>query len=111
MNIRLLLSAAACAALFTGNVYAADETDREEQVVGFGSGTGMGAGAGVGSASSVANISNSQNFGSGSGSQTFGGGFEVQQSNGYGPLSTDSSASTGTGPVINHSSGDSFRAQ
>lgn len=100
MNIRLAVSTAACAALFAGAAVAADEVKREQRVVGFGSGTGMGAGASVGSASSVADGFSSQSWSSGSGSQSFGGGFVRQQTAGSGPLSSNPSAPTGSGPVL-----------
>ena len=104
MNIRLVISTAACAVLFSGAAVAADgaerEQQREQQVVGFGSGTGMGAGAGAGSASSVADGFSSQSWSSGSGNQSFGGGFDQRQTAGSGPLSSNPAASTGSGPVL-----------
>lgn len=100
MNIRLVISTAACAVLFAGAAVAADEAKREQQVIGFGSGTGMGAGAGAGSASSVADGFSSQSWSSGSGSQSFGGGFDPQQTIGSGPLSSNPSVPTGSSPTL-----------
>ncbi|MDA8260431.1 MAG: hypothetical protein M0Z99_33160 [Betaproteobacteria bacterium] len=100
MNIRLVISTAACAALFAGAAVAADGAERGQQVVGFGSGTGMGAGAGAGSASSAADGFSSQSWTSGSGSQSFGGGFDPQQTIGSGPLSSNPAAPTGSGPTL-----------
>ena len=100
MNIRLVISTAACAVLFAGAAMAADETKREQQVIGFGSGTGMGAGGSAGSASSAADGFSSQSWSSGSGGQSFGGGFDSQQTAGSGPLSSNPAASTGSGSVL-----------
>ncbi|MDP2817517.1 MAG: hypothetical protein Q8O29_04425 [Polaromonas sp.] len=71
-------------------------------VIGFGSGTGMGPAGGTGSASSLSGGFSSQMSGSGSGGQTFGGGFNQQQTIGSGPLSRPSmtgTASTGSGAM------------
>jgi len=96
MNIKHIVSTAACAMLFAGAAVAAGPSEREP-VVGFGSGTGMGAGGSAGSASSVADGFSSQTSNSGSGGQSFGGGFTQQQSMGSGPLS---SSTTGSGPTL-----------
>ena len=96
MNIKHIVSTAACAMLFAGAAVAADPSERGP-VVGFGSGTGMGAGGSAGSASSVADGFSSQTSNSGSGSQSFGGGFTYQPGMGSGPLS---SSPTGSGPVV-----------
>ena len=100
MNFRLVISTAACAVLFVGSAVAADDAERKQQVVGFGSGTGMGAGAAAGSASSMADGFSSQSWSSGSGTQSFGGGFDQQQTAGSGPLSSDPAAPTGADPVL-----------
>lgn len=99
MNVKLVVSAAVCAVFFTGAAVAADQTDRE-QVVGFGSGTGMGAGSGAGSVSSVVDGFAAQVRGSGTGSQTFGGGFDRQQTGGSGPLASNPGTATGSGPTL-----------
>jgi len=101
MNVRLVMLTAACAALFAGAAVASDEAKRDErpEVIGLGSGTGMGSGAGTGSASSMADGFSSQSWSSGSGSQSFGGGFD-QQTAGSGPLSSNPSAATGSGPTL-----------
>jgi len=96
MNIKHIVSTAACAMLFAGAAVAADPSEREP-VVGFGSGTGMGAGGSAGSASSVADGFSSQTRNSSSGGQSFGGGFSQQQGMGSGPLS---SSTTGSGPTL-----------
>lgn len=99
MNIKCVLSTAACAVFFAGTAVAADQTEREP-VVGFGSGTGMGAGGGAGSASSVADGFSAQIRASGAGSQSFGGGFNQQQTMGSGPLSSNPATTTGSGPTL-----------
>lgn len=101
MNIKRIVSTAACAMLFAGATVAADPSERQA-VVGFGSGTGMGAGGSAGSASSVADGFSSQTWNSGSGSQTFGGGFSQQQAMGSGPLSSNPGSTTGSGPTLTH---------
>ena len=101
MKIKLAVLTAACAFLSLGTAIAADPPERKpasgttqaaqqtapNPVSGFGSGNNMGAGGGVGSASSVTGGFGSPLSGSG-GSQTFGGGFNQQQTPGAGPLST-----------------------
>ncbi len=99
MNIKRIVSTAACAMLFAGAAVAAGPSEREP-IVGFGSGTGMGAGGSAGSASSVADGFSTQTWNSGLGSQSFGGGFNQQQTMGSGPLSSNPSAPTGSGPVL-----------
>ena len=103
MNIKLVVSTAVCAVLFAGAAAADQATDQVERnpVAGFGSGTGMGAGGSAGSATSMAGGFNSQTSGSGGGSQTFGGGFSQQQTTGSGPLSSNSSTSTGAPTLTN----------
>ena len=109
MKTSLLILTTVFAALFTSNLLASEEIEFEQQIIGFGSGTGMGAGASTGSVSNIADSLSSQSWVSGSGNQSFGGGFDVQQSIGSGPLSTNASASTGSGPVINNATGASFQ--
>lgn len=103
MNIKLVVSTAACAVFFAGTAVAAEQTvsnPNPDPVSGFGSGTGMGAGGGAGSASSVADGFGAQTRGSGAGSQTFGGGFDQQKTAGSGPLSSNPSAATAGGPAM-----------
>ena len=109
MKIKLAVLTAAYALLSTGFATAADPVESKpttgttpaaEQtapnpVSGFGSGSGMGSGGGVGSASSLVGGFGSPLSGSGSGSQTFGGGFNRQQTTGSGPLSTGGAATGG----------------
>jgi len=92
MNIKHIVSTAACAMLFAGAAVAADPSERGP-VVGFGSGTGMGVGGGSGSASGVAGGFSSQASNSGSGSQSFGGGSTYQPGMGAGPLSSSTTVS------------------
>lgn len=99
MNIKHIVSTAACAMLFAGAAVAADQSEREP-VVGFGSGSGMGAGGSAGSASSVADGFSAQTPASGAGSQSFGGGFNQQQTMGSGPLSSNPASPTGSGPIL-----------
>lgn len=99
MNIKLAVSAV-CAVFFAGAAVAADQQPDREQVVGFGSGTGMGVGGGTGSVSSVANSFAAQIQSGGAGSQTFGGGFNQQQTGGSGPLSSSPGMPTGNGPIL-----------
>lgn len=101
MNIKLVVSTAACAVFFAGTAVAAEQTvSNPDPVSGFGSGTGMGAGGGAGSASSVADGFGAQTRGSGAGSQTFGGGFNQQKTAGSGPLSSNPSAATAGGSPV-----------
>lgn len=99
MNIKYVIATAACAVLFAGAAVAA-EPNEPEAVVGFGSGTGMGVGAAAGSASSVADGFSAQMRASGAGSQSFGGGFDQQQTMGAGPLASDPSTASGSGPTL-----------
>lgn len=99
MSIKRIALIAACAMFFPGVGVAASPSEHEP-VVGFGSGTGMGPGGTVGSASSVSGGFITPPWNSGAGSQSFGGGFNQQQTTGSGPLSSNPSASTGAGPVL-----------
>ena len=99
MNIKLVVSTAACAVFFASTAVAADQTV-PNPVAGFGSGTGMGAGGTAGSASSVAAGFSAPIGASGAGSQSFGGGFNQGQTMGSGPLSSNPSAPTGSGPTL-----------
>lgn len=106
MRNKFAILTAALALFSIGSVTAADQPGRQsanpavEQaspVSGFGSGTGMGPGGGAGSASSLAGGFGSALSGSGAGSQTFGGGFDPQQTTGSGLLSNPSAIGAGTG--------------
>jgi hypothetical protein len=106
MRNKLAILTAALALLSIGSVMAADQPGRQsanpavEQaspVSGFGSGTGMGPGGVAGSTSSLASGFGSPISSSGSGSQTFGGGFDPQQTAGSGLLSNPSVIGAGTG--------------
>lgn len=105
MKIKLAVLTVTCALLSSGSVVAADKTELN-QVVGFGSGTGMGAGGGAGSTTSVVSGFSALGGGgvggggSGGGSQSFGGGFNPQQSTGAGPLSSNPGNSSGFGPIL-----------
>lgn len=90
------------ALLSIGSVAAADKTEANNQVVGFGSGTGMGTGGGAGSTYSVVGGFSALGGGggSGAGSQSFGGGFNSQQSPDAGPLSSNPTSSSGYGPIL-----------
>lgn len=101
MNITRVISTAACAVFFAGTAVAADQAQREPAVTGFGSGTGMGVGGSAGSVSSMADGFSSATRGSGGGSQTFGGGFNQQQTTGSGPLSSNPST-TGSAPTLSN---------
>lgn len=99
MKIKLAILTVACAVFSIGSVNAADQSDRN-QIVGFGSGNGMGSGGGAGSATSMADGFSAQTRMSGAGSQSFGGGFNQQQTTGSGPLSANPTATSGSGPVL-----------
>jgi len=108
MKNKLTVLTAALALFSIGAVLAADQPERQpantaaEQpnpVSGFGSGTGMGEGGGAGGASSLAGGFGSPVGNSGAGSQTFGGGFDQQQTAGSGPLATPPAAGTGGGAL------------
>ncbi len=90
MEIKHVVLTAACAFLAIGTATAADQPEQPtpNTAVGFASGTGMGAGSGMGSASSLTGGFGSPTGNSGAGSQTFGGGFNQQQTTGSGPLAT-----------------------
>lgn len=95
MKIKLAVLTVACTFLSIGSVTAADQPERN-QIVGFGSGNGMGSGGGVGSATSMADGFSAQTRVSGAASQSFGGGFNQQQTTGSGPLSSNPSTSAGS---------------
>lgn len=95
MKIKLVILTVACAVFSIGSVNAADQSERN-QIVGFGSGNGMGSGGGAGSATSMADGFSAQTRASGAASQSFGGGFNQQQTTGSGPLSSNPSTSTGS---------------
>lgn len=114
MNIRLAIFTAATAFISVGSNMAAAqpvpsqaagtsvaavEKTEANPVSGLGSATGMGRGGGAGSASSLAGGFGSAGSGSGAGSQTFGGGFNQQQTLGSGPLAR-SPLSPGGGPAL-----------
>lgn len=109
MKSKLAAVTAALALLCIGSVTAAEQPENKQPAppagqsapvnpaIGFGSGSGMGSGGGAGSASSLAGGFESPVSGSGAGSQTFGGGFNQQQTAGSGPLSTRPAAGAGGG--------------
>ncbi|MES2907673.1 MAG: hypothetical protein V4688_00760 [Pseudomonadota bacterium] len=94
MEIKRVALTAAGAFLAIGFATAAEQPEQPapSTVTSFGSGTGMAADGGAGSASSLAGGFGSPTGNSGAGSQTFGGGFNQQQTTGSGPLATGGSA-------------------